>query len=310
MIIARCGVAASFRPCPVKGRLYDRDFFVWSRQQADPPRAGKLAEADVERIAEEIESGKARVRQPPQRPPAAPPQWRYRPDKRGPSCAVSILFPRADRGAGQGPDKQGLRKAAAERKSVAVTLSRSRWSVGARPAPPFGHQKMSRSQSRPPRSPGDHCELGHSVRLACVLSGRTRVVALAGSTAMPTPRLILTLLLVGIVPAFVPMTPAGARGGGGHGSSPRHPAEIPAQPVQLGAFNPDNASNTFPANALSTDPNAGVLRVSSQSEISGLSGARYACIVDRVGHGCFVNGPPNVRSGSHCYCGQYNGFTR
>ena len=39
-----------------KSPLYDRDFFAWSREQADLLRAGKLAQADIDRIAEEIDS--------------------------------------------------------------------------------------------------------------------------------------------------------------------------------------------------------------------------------------------------------------
>ena len=41
---------------PAKSLLYDQDFFAWSRQQADLLRAGDLARADIEHIAEEIES--------------------------------------------------------------------------------------------------------------------------------------------------------------------------------------------------------------------------------------------------------------
>jgi hypothetical protein len=40
----------------VKSLLYERDFFAWSRQQAELLRAGKLADADIEHIAEEIDS--------------------------------------------------------------------------------------------------------------------------------------------------------------------------------------------------------------------------------------------------------------
>jgi hypothetical protein len=36
--------------------LYDRDFYAWANEQAALLRAGKLAEADIENIAEEIES--------------------------------------------------------------------------------------------------------------------------------------------------------------------------------------------------------------------------------------------------------------
>jgi hypothetical protein len=39
-----------------KSPLYDSDFFAWSLEQAELLRAGRLAEADVEHIAAEIES--------------------------------------------------------------------------------------------------------------------------------------------------------------------------------------------------------------------------------------------------------------
>ena len=41
---------------PVKSPLYDRDFYAWSREQAELLRAGKLDRADIEHIAEEIDS--------------------------------------------------------------------------------------------------------------------------------------------------------------------------------------------------------------------------------------------------------------
>ena len=37
-------------------RLYDHDFYAWANEQAALLRAGKLAAADIEHIAEEIES--------------------------------------------------------------------------------------------------------------------------------------------------------------------------------------------------------------------------------------------------------------
>jgi Domain of unknown function DUF29 len=40
----------------VKNSLYDRDFYAWANEQATLLRSGKLAEADIENIAEEIES--------------------------------------------------------------------------------------------------------------------------------------------------------------------------------------------------------------------------------------------------------------
>jgi Domain of unknown function DUF29 len=47
-----------------KTTLYDRDFYAWSREQAELLRAGELAQADFEHIAEEIESmGKTEKRE-------------------------------------------------------------------------------------------------------------------------------------------------------------------------------------------------------------------------------------------------------
>ena len=40
----------------LKSSLYDTDFFAWSQEQADILRAGKLAVADIDNIAEEIAS--------------------------------------------------------------------------------------------------------------------------------------------------------------------------------------------------------------------------------------------------------------
>jgi hypothetical protein len=44
--------------------LYDRDFYAWANEQAALLRAGKLTQADIENIAEEIESmGKSEKRE-------------------------------------------------------------------------------------------------------------------------------------------------------------------------------------------------------------------------------------------------------
>jgi hypothetical protein len=40
----------------VNDTLYDRDFYAWANEQASLLRAGKLDQADIENIAEEIES--------------------------------------------------------------------------------------------------------------------------------------------------------------------------------------------------------------------------------------------------------------
>jgi len=49
---------------PAKSSLYDRDFYAWSIEQAALLREGRVAEADLESIAEELESmGKAEKRE-------------------------------------------------------------------------------------------------------------------------------------------------------------------------------------------------------------------------------------------------------
>jgi hypothetical protein len=40
----------------VKNSLYNRDFYAWANEQAALLRAGRLADADIENIAEEIET--------------------------------------------------------------------------------------------------------------------------------------------------------------------------------------------------------------------------------------------------------------
>ena len=89
----------SYRPAmPVKSPLYDRDFFAWSREQADLLRAGKLAEADIEHIAEEIDSmGRTEKRELISRLSVLLLhllKWRYQPEKRGPSWEASIRVQR------------------------------------------------------------------------------------------------------------------------------------------------------------------------------------------------------------------------
>lgn len=45
-------------------QLYDQDFYAWANEQAGLLRAGKLSEADIQHIAEEIESmGKTEKRE-------------------------------------------------------------------------------------------------------------------------------------------------------------------------------------------------------------------------------------------------------
>ncbi len=83
---------------PVKSPLYDRDFYAWSRQQAELLRAGRLAEADIEHIAEEIDSmGRAEKRELVSHLSVLLLhllKWQYQPDKRGPSWEASIRVQR------------------------------------------------------------------------------------------------------------------------------------------------------------------------------------------------------------------------
>jgi hypothetical protein len=83
---------------PVKSPLYDRDFFAWSLEQADLLRAGKLAVADIEHIAEEIESmGRAEKRELISRLSVLLLhliKWRNQPDKRSPNWEASIRVQR------------------------------------------------------------------------------------------------------------------------------------------------------------------------------------------------------------------------
>ncbi len=83
---------------PVKSPLYDHDFFAWSLEQAELLRAGKLAEADIEHIAEEIDSmGRTEKRELISRLEVLLLhllKWRYQPGKRGPSWEASIFVQR------------------------------------------------------------------------------------------------------------------------------------------------------------------------------------------------------------------------
>ena len=85
---------------PAKSPLYDRDFYAWSREQAELLRAGKLAEADIEHIAEEIDSmGRTEKRDLINRLTVLLLhllKWRHQPGKRGPSWEASIANQRDD----------------------------------------------------------------------------------------------------------------------------------------------------------------------------------------------------------------------
>ena len=83
---------------PAKSPLYDQDFFAWSRQQAELLRAGDLARADIEHIAEEIESmGRTEKRELISRLTVLLLhllKWRYQRDNRGASWEASIRVQR------------------------------------------------------------------------------------------------------------------------------------------------------------------------------------------------------------------------
>jgi Domain of unknown function DUF29 len=74
--------------------LYDRDFYAWTHEQAGLLRAGKLSEADLEHIAEEIESmGKSEKRELVSRLTVLLLhllKWQFQPVRRGASWRLSI----------------------------------------------------------------------------------------------------------------------------------------------------------------------------------------------------------------------------
>ncbi len=83
---------------PAKADLYDHDFYAWSREQADLLRAGKLGQADIAHIAEEIESmGRTEKRELISRLSVLLLhllKWRFQPEKRGASWEATIRIQR------------------------------------------------------------------------------------------------------------------------------------------------------------------------------------------------------------------------
>lgn len=73
---------------------YDRDFYAWANEQASLLRAGRLAEADIAHIAEEIESmGKTEKRELVSRLTVLLLhllKWRFQADRAGNSWRLSI----------------------------------------------------------------------------------------------------------------------------------------------------------------------------------------------------------------------------
>ena len=80
--------------------LYDQDFFAWANEQAALLRAGRLAEADIDHIAEEIESmGKTEKRVLVSRLTVLLLhllKWQFQPDHRGANWEATIAVQRDD----------------------------------------------------------------------------------------------------------------------------------------------------------------------------------------------------------------------
>ena len=78
--------------------LYDRDFFAWANEQAALLRAGRLSEADIEHIAEEIESmGKTEKRELVSRLEVLLMhllKWQFQPERRGKSWTNTVRVQR------------------------------------------------------------------------------------------------------------------------------------------------------------------------------------------------------------------------
>jgi hypothetical protein len=81
-------------------QLYDRDFYAWAKQQAGLLREGRLSEADIGHIAEEIESmGKTEKRELISRMTILLLhllKWQFQPSHRGASWRASINNARDD----------------------------------------------------------------------------------------------------------------------------------------------------------------------------------------------------------------------
>jgi hypothetical protein len=75
-------------------QLYEQDFYAWANEQAALLRAGRLAEADIEHIAEEIESmGRSEKRELVSRLEILVShllKWQYQPTHRGTSWRLTI----------------------------------------------------------------------------------------------------------------------------------------------------------------------------------------------------------------------------
>jgi hypothetical protein len=83
-----------------QSQLYERDFYAWANEQAALLRAGRLAQADIENIAEEIESmGRTEKRELASRLTVLLLhllKWRFQPKGRCSSWQASIRIQRRD----------------------------------------------------------------------------------------------------------------------------------------------------------------------------------------------------------------------
>lgn len=83
-----------------KSGLYEQDFYAWANEQAALLRSGLFSTADIENIAEEIESmGKAEKRELASRLAVLLLhllKWRYQPERRGTSWEATIRVQRRD----------------------------------------------------------------------------------------------------------------------------------------------------------------------------------------------------------------------
>jgi hypothetical protein len=78
--------------------LYDRDFFAWANEQAALLRSGRVSDADIDHIAEEIESmGRAEKRELVSRLTVLLLhllKWQFQPDRRGASWQATVRVQR------------------------------------------------------------------------------------------------------------------------------------------------------------------------------------------------------------------------
>ena len=84
----------------MSANLYEQDFYAWANEQATLLRTGNLSAADIEHIAEEIESmGKTEKRELVNRLAVLLLhllKWQYQPERRGASWEATIIVQRRD----------------------------------------------------------------------------------------------------------------------------------------------------------------------------------------------------------------------